>query len=183
MGKQLVWIEDTKRRTETLAAATRLVQIARGDPDLPTDLRRFLVNKAIWYWTEDRTPSRKFKLRYRTRSALDLQQDLGLKEAARQLEHEHVHERKNVIDALLNDAPRIDPATAIRACAACVVTKPEHVRLRNVRPGTRGWLRYREAELEVVDLLTGSNADLTALVAQDELQWSDANAHEAHETA
>jgi hypothetical protein len=81
MGKQFVWTEDVERRDETLAAATHLVEIARADPDLPTDLRRFLINKAIWYWTEDRTPSRKFNIRYRTQEALELQQELGLKKA------------------------------------------------------------------------------------------------------
>lgn len=169
MGKQLIWIEDDERRNETLAVSVRLVQIARTEPGMPTDLRRFLVDKAIWYWTEDRLPSRKFNLRYRSRSALALQQELGLKKASPQLQHEHVHERKYVIDLLLTDS-KSSPELVIRSCVACVVTRPEHAQLRDSSAGTMGWLRYRKAGVEVLDLLTGEPADLEALVRQDASQ-------------
>jgi len=103
-------------------------------------------------------------LRYRTPAALRLQQEMTATAAAAHLAHEHVHERRVVVAALLADEP-VDVLGVLGAARACVVTRAEHRELGST--GEHGWLRYLAAGIVPLDLSTGAPVDLAALAADD----------------
>ena len=145
-----------------------LVRFALTCPDLHPDHPRRLLNEAIWFWTERGSPARKYRLRFRTPAALALQHDLGLTQAAKQLAHEHVHERAQVVARLKETGA--DLAGVLRSAEACVVTREEHRRLAEVAPAT-GWARYRKAGIHPIDMNSGQPMDLEAAIASDSAIW------------
>jgi hypothetical protein len=106
---------------------------------LPLDLyaahKRELLGICIWKITE---ADGKTKVRYWSKGAIG-----GDRQA---LQHEHVHERKELIHRLLSGEP-VD--VVIKDAVACMVTKEEHRRLG--QSDESGWFRYNEAGIQVYD--------------------------------
>lgn len=106
---------------------------------LPLDLylahKKELLSICIWKITE---ADGKKKLRYWSEGAVD--------NKSSKLQHEHVHERKELISRLLSgEAVELVVADAV----ACMVTKEEHYKLRVSRK--LGWKRYKESDIRVYD--------------------------------
>lgn len=99
--------------------------------------KRELLSVCIWKITE---ADGKKKVRYWSEGALSSD--------AAALQHEHVNERKVLINRLL-DGECID--TVINDAVACMVTKQEHTLL--TQSNKLGWERYRNAQIKVYDSL------------------------------
>jgi hypothetical protein len=104
--------------------------------------KRELLSTMLWKLTEARG---KYTTRYRSQAALDPPKGT-------ELQHEHVFERKQLIDEILaNPGQARDIA---KTAVGCIVTKEEHDRLTRMsraRPDLRGWDRYEAAGIAVVD--------------------------------
>ena len=97
--------------------------------------KKELLSICIWKITE---ADGKKKLRYWSKGAIDNESS--------ELQHEHVHERKELISRLLSgEAVELVVADAV----ACMVTKKEHSQLRASK--SLGWLRYKESGIRVYD--------------------------------
>jgi hypothetical protein len=73
-----------------------------------------------------------------------------------ELQHEHVCDRRGLIDELL--ASPDDADFILERAIGCVVTKAEHLSvtaLSRRRPDLNGWERYKEASIDVMDIATG----------------------------
>jgi hypothetical protein len=110
--------------------------------------KRELLNICLWKLTEAR-PSSKYALRYRTHAALH----------GGALRHEHVHQRKHLVAALLAGKEAVEAILA--RAVACTVTRAEHRRL-DAHEDCDGWERYRRAGLRVIDTQAGRELDLHA---------------------
>jgi hypothetical protein len=80
----------------------------------------------------------------------------ALKASARDLQHEHVYERSQLVDALLQSPEEADSIAEM--AVACTVTKTEHATLAAVcraNPELIGWARYNAAGIRVLDVTTG----------------------------
>lgn len=97
--------------------------------------KRELLGVCIWKITE---ADGKWNVRFRSEKALS---------SSDNLRHEHVYERKHLIDRLISGE---SVESVIRDAIACVVTKDEHLVLS--RQTSSGWDRYREAKIKVFDL-------------------------------
>ena len=108
---------------------------------LPLDLlvshKKELLSVCIWKITE---ADGKAKVRYWSEGAIEA--------LTRELQHEHVHERRELIERLLS-GESID--TVLQDAIACMVTKAEHQILGNKK--SIGWLRYSESGIRVYDAL------------------------------
>lgn len=106
---------------------------------LPLDLypthKKELLSVCIWKITE---ADGKSKVRYWSEGALENQSG--------KLQHEHIHERKELISRLL-DGESVQ--SVISDAIACMVTKEEHLGLG--RSSMLGWQRYRESGIRVYD--------------------------------
>jgi hypothetical protein len=106
---------------------------------IPLDIleshKRELIGVCIWKITE---AGGKWNVRFRSEKALSNTQNLR---------HEHVYERKHLIDRLIS-GETVD--SVIRDAIACIVTQDEHLALS--RQTSSGWNRYRGAEIKVYDL-------------------------------
>jgi predicted GTPase len=106
---------------------------------LPLDLypahKRELLSVCIWKITE---ADGKLKVRYWSEGAVGNQSS--------KLQHEHVHERKELIARLLSgEAVNSVVADAV----ACMVTKEEHAQLGV--SSNLGWQRYKDIGIRVYD--------------------------------
>jgi hypothetical protein len=163
-----VWPDDATEDERRFKSSLALVNFARTCADLHPDHRRRLLNEAIWFWTERGSPSRKYKLRYRTVAALELQQSMGFTKASKSLAHEHVHERASAVAKLL--VLTSDPSNTLRSMRACVVTRDEHSQL-TAQSRVSGWARYVAVGIVPIDMNTGQPMDLGAGVAADAGIW------------
>ena len=118
---------------------------------LPLDLypphKRELISVCLWKLTEAESRG-KYNLRFQTPAALEAPRS--------EKQHEHVVERKSIVDALLASPERADEI--LERAVGCTVTRDEHRRLTNLgreRPDLEGWDRYRAAGIRVLDLKTG----------------------------
>ena len=59
---------------------------------------------------------------------------------------DHIYQRKNLIERILNGH---DVSSVIDVAVACLVTKDEH---RNLPDTLEGWDRYKAAQIKVYDL-------------------------------
>jgi hypothetical protein len=165
-----VWPEEAEELERRLRSAVAVAEFARDSGDLHPDQRKRLVNEAIWFWTERGSITRKYRLRYRTPAAITLQNELGFTAAAKQLAHEHVHERSQVAQRLL--AHDSDAHALMISAAACVVTRAEH-KLLTSAIGVAGWKRYVTVGLHPTDMVTGGPMDLQAAADADSAMWGE----------
>ena len=98
--------------------------------------KRDLLDICIWQITEI---DGKYNTRYRSEGAMD-------KKNWHEVQHEHVYQRKNLIERILNGH---DVSSVIDVAVACLVTKDEH---RNLPDTLEGWDRYKAAQIKVYDL-------------------------------
>jgi hypothetical protein len=127
---------------------------------LPVDLyarhKQELISVCICKITE---ADGKWNTRYRTPAAVS-------ESSATSLRHEHVFSRRVVVERLLSAPHHID--ALLRRVVGCLVTTKEHALLKVVghkHPDLDGWRRFQKAEIRVLDLLEGKEADLAALVS------------------
>jgi hypothetical protein len=115
---------------------------------------RYILDKLVWGVTTV-TDTHKLNLRYLSEGATRIFDQLAAAAARRelsaaapellkQLRHEHVVERREIVERLL-----AGDATALASAVACVVTVDEHRRLGGSRKS--GWERYGEAGVRVWD--------------------------------
>jgi len=107
--------------------------------DLYPAHKRRLLRQVIWEITE---ADGKYNVRYWSEGAV-----AGNEE---KLQHEHVHEIKELIARLLNGE---SIESVVSDALACLVTKEEHRRLTN--SGKNGWARYADAGIRVFDARLG----------------------------
>jgi hypothetical protein len=127
------------------ASARRLVQMLLDAEDLYPAHRREFVRLALWKVTM--AESGKYDTRYRSKKSM--------RKGVR-VQHEHVFERAKLADELLQHPEQID--AILNKAVACVVTVAEHRRLTQVSrqdPKLSGWERYKVADIEVIDTVTG----------------------------
>jgi hypothetical protein len=108
---------------------------------IPLDLllahKKELLSVCIWKITE---ADGKTKVRYWTEAAIVA--------SKHELQHEHVHERNELIARLLSGE---DVESVLSDAIACMVTKDEHKKLGDSK--CLGWLRYQESGIQVYDAL------------------------------
>ena len=106
---------------------------------LPLDLylphKKELLSTCIWKITE---ADGKWKVRYWSEGALSV--------SPKDLRHEHVYERKELVSRLLS-GENVD--SVVKNAIACLVTKDEHIAL-NSSAGS-GWRRYQDCGIRVFD--------------------------------
>jgi hypothetical protein len=108
---------------------------------LPLDLyaahKKELLSVCIWKITQ---ADGKAKVRFWSEGALGSDK--------KELRHEHVFERKELIQRLL-EGEEIE--LVLSDAIACMVTKPEHLLLGKIQAS--GWVRYEKAGIRVYDSL------------------------------
>jgi hypothetical protein len=136
---------DAERRIESaIRAAEAILRV-----DLYPAHKRELLSVCIWKATEA-APMSKYQTRFRSRASL------GVSDS--QLAHDHVKQRKRLIDEMLAHPERT--AQILETAIACVVTREEHdrlTRISNEQPSIDGWDRYKTAAIDVVDLLASDD--------------------------
>mgnify|MGYP006865058110 CR=1 FL=1 len=131
-----------KDRIARLASAKKAIA-AISKLDLYPAHKKELLSVCIWKITE---ADGKFNLRYWSEGALSASKS--------ELRHEHVYERKELIERLMR-GENVDVISAL--AIACVVTRAEHSRLSALPESVQtGWERYREAGVRVYDVAKGS---------------------------
>lgn len=106
--------------------------------------KRDIISGLLWKITEARG---KYTTRYRSRASM---------EAGAKLQHDHVFTRKDITDRIIAEPERA--REILRHVIACVVTVDEHKRLSRVGEAIRGWDRYTEVGIEVIDTDDGTVA-------------------------
>jgi hypothetical protein len=110
---------------------------------LPLDLylshKKELLSACIWKITE---ADGKLKVRFWSEGALAA--------PPKELRHEHVFERRELITRLLSGE---DVDSVLNNAVACIVTKQEHVALS--RSAKSGWERYMDCKIRVLDCASG----------------------------
>lgn len=123
--------KDRNKRIQSAIVAIRAI--------LPLDLypahKRELLGVCIWKITE---ADGKKKVRYWSEGATSSEPS--------NLQHEHVHERKELISRLLNNEA-VD--LVVKDAVACMVTKEEHYLLGS--SNSSGWQRYKDTGIKVFD--------------------------------
>jgi hypothetical protein len=105
--------------------------------------RRALLNVLLWKITEAESP--KYKTRFRSQGVLDC----GGKG---KLQHDHVFQRKKMVDELVKAKPhKVDGI--VKNAIGCAVTHDEHTRLSEFKEYD-GWVRYQKARIAVTDMKT-----------------------------
>lgn len=142
---------------EHRAAIKGVAQVFEALQQLPDEvlfLKARIISNLLWVVTEFK-PGTKHKIhgvRWRTPSA----HELTLRKETKTVRHEHVIERRWMIE-FLNAHPEA-MEVAIWNYPACLVTTEEHLRLGTSK--VWGWARYLKAGLDVVDGETGRKLDL-----------------------
>ncbi len=147
-----------KKELITNLAMKSIVHLSKNMPT-ETNLKWVLkevIDMWIWKITEAPGPDKKTKYigqRYWTAAAVDLYLN-NLKEGKEEdagLRHEHVYEKRKMIDKILKTLKNeIEIASVLRQAVACVVSNKEHYDLIK---GVSGWKRYVVDEIIVIDLL------------------------------
>ena len=120
--------------------ARLLEEISRSDL-YPVGKKRML-NHAIWLVTE---AAGNFYGRYRSASVVE--------KIGQPIQRDHVFPRADLVKELLR--PDCDGDAIVERSCCCIVTKAEHQKLNRFDESFTGWCRYREAEIKVIDMLTG----------------------------
>lgn len=141
-----------KRRQSAIVILKALLALNGDDAVLESHLKKFVSN-CLWKITLAEGPS-KYETRYRSEASYDAPK--------RKLQHEHVWQRKLMVQKLLKCQPD-QVEEIVNDAVGCTVTKEEHQRLADVDkadPDVDGWERYRRAEITVRDMLTGKKVSL-----------------------
>jgi len=128
-----VYVEHKDRAVRISSAITAIKTIA--PLDLYAAHKKELISVCIWKITE---ADGKLKVRYWSEGAVSTQEA--------KLQHEHVHERKELIARLLSGEV---VESVVADALACMVTKDEHHRLG--ASSRTGWQRYKDAGIRVYD--------------------------------
>lgn len=127
--------QEHKERSRRIQSAINAISAL-----LPLDLypahKTELIGVCIWKITE---ADGKARVRYRSEGALS--------KSRAKLNHEHVHERRELISRLLA-GEAIE--SVVNDAIACMVTEEEHALLRH--SSSTGWQRYKDAGIRVFDL-------------------------------
>jgi len=142
-------VSDVEGRNASVRRAMQALLAA----DLRPDDLRYLLDMTLWRYTEFDKNRYKFAIRYRSSAVL----------AAEPVEvnHEHVVERRWVLDQILAHRDRLDEILPL--VVGCLVSTIEHSRLRSV--SGFGWDRYLAAQIDVIDTATMEPCDLCAMAA------------------
>jgi hypothetical protein len=133
---------ESEKRIQSATLMIKHILAGRTSQILEVHIRE-LLDKMIWKITE---ADGKSNTRYQSELALS-------KPAGVKLQHEHVYQKKKMIDLLLQ-AKRNEIDKILASACGCYVTKEEHARLSPFK-NDYGWDRYRKAGIVVVDRLTG----------------------------
>ncbi len=120
----------TKRIESAIIAINALLSL-----ELYPAHKRELLGVCIWKITE---ADGKKKVRYWSEGSITNENET--------LQHEHVHERKELISRLL-DGEAVE--LVVNDAIACMVTKDEHLALG--KSSSLGWQRYKEQGIKVFD--------------------------------
>lgn len=128
-------------RDERIRSAKRAIRSL-----LPVKLVRShkseLLGVCIWKLSE---ADGKWNVRYWSKAALTAPKN--------ERQHEHVHEIRKLVRALLQGQ---SVGTVAKRVVACIVTRSEHKRLSALAlDNIDGWNRYRAVKVPVIDLVTG----------------------------
>ena len=145
-----------ERADERMRSAANLVKVILQSPDLSKEHRLEFVKLALWKVTEAEWG--KHDLRFRSKAASSMLRDhRSYKWRDKHLRHDHVFQRKHMVDELLNASPEA-VATILNKAIGCIVTKAEHDNLRQFK-NFDGWERYRQAGIVIIDMETGRPFD------------------------
>ena len=120
----------SKRIQSAITAISALLPL-----DLDPQHKTELIGVCIWKITE---ADGKTKVRYWSEGAIS--------HPKAKLQHEHVHEKKELISRLLAGE---EIGSVLNDAIACMVTQEEHARLRH--SSNTGWQRYKDAGINVFD--------------------------------
>jgi hypothetical protein len=128
---------DSETRIQSALIAIRCILAA--DDVLP-EHKTELLSVCLWKITEAEGMG-KYQTRFVSTGSIN--------RPVRELAHEHVHERRKLVQKLLDRSVSVDelPDYAI----ACTVSRDEHRLLGSVSEKFDGWDRYREAGIAVID--------------------------------
>ena len=121
------------RIKSAITAITAIVPL-----DLYTAHKKELLSVCIWKITE---ADGKAKVRYWSEGSINNKNE--------KLQHEHVYERKELIQLLMNGDPVEE---VVKNAIACMVTREEHQAL--TRSNHSGWQRYKDIGIRVYDAQT-----------------------------
>jgi hypothetical protein len=131
---------------ERLKSAVTLVKALLGMPGLTPEHRREFLKLALWKVTEAGSLN-KYKTQLRAQAACS-------SAPGTKLQHDHVFQRSRMVDTLLMAKPEaIEPI--LKGAVGCTITKDEHERLNDFKH-LDGWVRYRAAQIVVIDTETGA---------------------------
>lgn len=122
------------------SAVTLVKLLLKHRRDLTDSHCREFLGKALWKVTEAETP--KYKTRYRSEKS----------QGATKLRHDHVFQRKKMVDELLAHPENADEILA--KAIGCTITEDEHNQL-NQFAHLDGLDRYEQARIVVLDMETG----------------------------
>jgi hypothetical protein len=134
--------QETQNKSELVASVINAVQAILA-ADCIEAHKKDLLDICIWKWTEI---DGKWNTRYRSEGAMK-------KENWKVVQHEHVFQRKNLIQLLLKNVSEIK--TIMENAIGCLVTKDEHellTRISKAHTDIDGWERYKNAGIPVYDL-------------------------------
>lgn len=145
--------KDADRR---VASAQRLLRALLDVKDEVHEAHlRELLSVCIWKISQAEGSS-KYRTRYRSVAALEA--------TTRDLRHDHVFERRKLVQRLLDHPGRADEIAEL--AVACTVTKAEHTLLTALsgrHAELDGWDRYRAVGIDVVDTATGERLAMAAV--------------------
>jgi len=111
--------------------------------EIDKDIKKELMNVLVWKIGE--TPNGKYKLKYRSKGAMNWKGTKGLN-------HEHVIPRKVLKEELINAKNKNEVNGILDKITTCIVTRKEHDLLKKAK-GSK-WKRYKSAEIKVFDMST-----------------------------
>jgi hypothetical protein len=129
-------------RRNSAVTLIKILLVCEKPPTVLPEHVRELIGTLLWKITE---ADGKYNTRYKTRGAIECTDKS-------QLQHEHVYQRRKMIDLLLNANPEAADDILSEA-VGCTVTVLEH-NLLSKCDSEYGWDRYRRANLEVFDTVT-----------------------------
>jgi hypothetical protein len=125
------------------------VLLANRKPDVLLAHYRAVIDTLLWKFTE---ADGKFNTRFRTQGAMKC-------DDKRKLRHEHVYQRRKMIDELVKAKPE-EVDSILKRAIGCTITDDEHDRLKSF-DYEYGWKRYQKARLVVIDRKSGKKLKLS----------------------